>query len=77
MVLGEACKNAPLLPNRTTNWRSYSAAVKERGPLQIPFDPSTVWLAEQNSALGHLHRRCYSGVLDLEGAVQTYIAAND
>ena len=31
---------------RTTNWRAYNAALKQRGSLQIWFDPETVWLAE-------------------------------
>lgn len=31
---------------RTTNWRSYNAALKQRGSLLIWFDPETVWLAE-------------------------------
>jgi hypothetical protein len=30
---------------RTTNWRSYNAALKQRGSLLIWFDPETVWLA--------------------------------
>ena len=30
---------------RTTNWRSYDAALKQRSSLQVCFDPETVWLA--------------------------------
>lgn len=30
---------------RTTNWRSYNAALKQRGSLLIWFDPETQWLA--------------------------------
>ena len=30
---------------RTTNWRTYNAALKQRGSLQVWFDPETVWLA--------------------------------
>lgn len=37
---------------RTTNWRSYNAALKQRGSLQIWFDPATVWLAEPSGKRG-------------------------
>ncbi len=37
---------------RTTNWRSYSAALKQRGSLLIWFDPETVWLAEPSGKRG-------------------------
>lgn len=37
---------------RTTNWRAYNAALKQRGSLQIWFDPETVWLAEPSGRRG-------------------------
>ena len=37
---------------RTTNWRFYDAALKQRGSLQIWFDPATVWLAEPSCKRG-------------------------
>ena len=37
---------------RTTNWRAYNAALKQRGSLQIWFDPETVWLAEPSGKRG-------------------------
>jgi IS5 family transposase len=37
---------------RTTNWRSYNAALKQRGSLHIWFDPATVWLAEPSGKRG-------------------------
>ena len=37
---------------RTTNWRSYNAALKQRGSLHIWFDPETVWLAEPSGRRG-------------------------
>lgn len=37
---------------RTTNWRSYNAALKQRGSLLIWFDPETVWLAAPNGKRG-------------------------
>ena len=37
---------------RTTNWRSCNAAPKQRGSLQIWFDPATVWLAEPGGKRG-------------------------
>lgn len=43
----------PTLPTyRTTNWRAYNAALKQRGSLQIWFDPETVWLAEPSGKRG-------------------------
>ena len=36
----------------TTNWRSFNAALKQRGSLQIWFDPATVWLAEPSCKRG-------------------------
>lgn len=36
----------PVLPTyRTTSWRAYSAALKQRGSLRIWFDPEMEWLA--------------------------------
>ena len=37
---------------RTTNWRSYNAALKQRGSLLIWFDLETVWLAEPGGKRG-------------------------
>ena len=37
---------------RTTNWRSYNAALKQRGSLQIWCDPTTVWRAEPSGKRG-------------------------
>ena len=37
---------------RTTNWRSYNAALKQRGSLLIWFDPETVWLAGPSGKRG-------------------------
>ena len=37
---------------RTTKWRAYNAALKQRGSLQICFDPETVWLAEPSGKRG-------------------------
>jgi hypothetical protein len=37
---------------RTTNWRSYNAALKQRWSLLIWFDPATVWLAEPSGTRG-------------------------
>jgi IS5 family transposase len=43
----------PELPTyRTTNWRSYNAALKQRGSLLVWFDPETVWLAEPSGKRG-------------------------
>lgn len=39
---------------RTTNWRTYNAALKQRGSLHIWFDPVTVWLAEPSGKRGRL-----------------------
>ena len=40
------------LTYRTTNWRGYNAALKQRGSLHIWFDPETVWLAEASGKRG-------------------------
>ena len=37
---------------RTTNWRSYNTALKQRGSLLIWFDPETVWLAPPSGKRG-------------------------
>lgn len=37
---------------RTTNWRSYNAALKQRGSLLIWFDPETLGLAEPSGKRG-------------------------
>ena len=37
---------------RTTNWRAYNAALKERGSLLIWFDRETEWLAAPNGRRG-------------------------
>ena len=37
---------------RTTNWRAYNAALKQRGSLQIWFGPETVCLAEPSGRRG-------------------------
>ena len=37
---------------RTTNWRSYNAALKKRGSLLIWFDPEAVWLAGPSGKRG-------------------------
>lgn len=37
---------------RTTNWRSYNAALKQRGSLHIWFDRETVWLAKPSGRRG-------------------------
>ena len=45
--------NKPTPPTyRTTNWRSYNAALKQRGSLLIWFDPETVWLAVPSGKRG-------------------------
>lgn len=44
---------------RTTNWRAYNADLKQRGSLQIWFDPETVWLAEPSGKRGR--RATFSG----------------
>ena len=43
----------PTPPNyRTTNWRSYNAALKQRGSLLIWFDPETQWLGAPSGKRG-------------------------
>jgi Transposase DDE domain len=37
---------------RTTNWHAYNASLKQRGSLQIWFDPATIWLAEPSGKRG-------------------------
>ena len=37
---------------RTTNWRAYNAALKQRGSLLIWFDPETEWLAAPSGRRG-------------------------
>ena len=37
---------------RTTNWRSYIAALKQRRSLLTWFDPETLWLAEPSGKRG-------------------------
>ena len=37
---------------RTTNWRAYNAALRQRGSLSIWFDPETQWLAAPNGRRG-------------------------
>jgi hypothetical protein len=37
---------------RTTNWRSYNAALRHRGSLVIWFDPATEWLAPPRGRRG-------------------------
>ena len=37
---------------RTTNWRAYNAGLRQRGSLQIWFDPEMVWLAEPSGKRG-------------------------
>ena len=47
------CMSKPTPPTyRTTNWRSYDAALKQRGSLRIWFDPATVWLAAPSCKRG-------------------------
>ena len=41
-----------LVTYRTTNWRSYNAALRQRGSLVIWFDPETEWLAAPRGGLG-------------------------
>ena len=40
------------LAYRTTNWRSYNAALKRRGSLLVWFDPETDWLAVPSGKRG-------------------------
>jgi hypothetical protein len=45
--------SSPIPPTyRTTNWRAYNAALKQRGSLKIWFDPETVGLAEPSRKRG-------------------------
>lgn len=37
---------------RTTNWRAYNAALRQRGSLSIWFDTGTLWLAEPTGKRG-------------------------
>lgn len=37
---------------RTTNWRTCNLALKQRGSLQIWFDPETIWLAVPSGKRG-------------------------
>jgi hypothetical protein len=37
---------------RTTNWRAYNAALKQRGSLLIWFDPRTEWLGKPRGRRG-------------------------
>ena len=37
---------------RTTNWRAYNAALRQRGSLRIWFDPEMQWLATANGRCG-------------------------
>jgi hypothetical protein len=37
---------------RTTNWRAYNAALKQRGSLRIWFDPEMEWLAAPRGRRG-------------------------
>ena len=37
---------------RTTNWRAYNAALKQRGSLRIWFDPEMEWLAAPSGRRG-------------------------
>ena len=37
---------------RTTNWRAYNAALKQRGSLLIWFDPEMEWLAAPSGRRG-------------------------
>ena len=45
-------KPAPLT-YRTTNWRVYNAALKQRGSLLIWFDPEMEWRAAPSGRRGH------------------------
>jgi hypothetical protein len=43
----------PVPPSyRTTNWRTYNAALKQRGSLLIWFDPEMEWLAAPSGRRG-------------------------
>ena len=37
---------------RTSNWRTYNAALKQRGSLLVWFDPETEWLAVPRGRCG-------------------------
>ncbi len=43
----------PVPPSyRTTNWRAYNAALRQRGSLRIWFDPEMKWLAAPQGRRG-------------------------
>lgn len=56
-------KLAPLI-YRTTNWRAYSAALKQRRSLPIWFDPDMEWLAASTG-------KCGRPATFLDAAIQT------
>ena len=65
---------------RTTNWRSYNAALKRRGSLLIWFDPETEWLASPSGKRGRsaTFTDAEGPVLShVESAVRAAFAAND
>ncbi|WP_199286445.1 transposase, partial [Pseudogemmobacter humi] len=41
---------------RTTNWSSYSRALKRRGSLMVWFDPEMAWFAVPGGQAGHPER---------------------
>ena len=41
---------------RTTNWSSYSRALKRRGSLMVWFDPEMAWFAVSSGKAGHPER---------------------
>ncbi|SED44971.1 transposase [Rhodobacter sp. 24-YEA-8] len=41
---------------RTTNWSSYSQALKRRGSLMVCFDPEMTWFAVPGGKAGHPER---------------------
>ncbi len=47
-------KPVPLF--RTTNWSSYSQALKRRGSVMVWFDPEMAWFATPNGKAGHPER---------------------
>ena len=47
-------KPVPLF--RTTNWSSYSQALKRRGSLMVWFDPEMSWFAVPSGKAGHPER---------------------
>ena len=64
---------------RTKNWRTYNAALKQRGTLLIWFDPETIWLAGPSGKRGRsatFSDAATQGVPDAEGAVRAAIAAD-